>query len=117
MLTTLAAAVCILFAASSIHAGEGKAKPFSGKVASFQDGVLVVEHKKSGESKEFTITEEVEIAKSDKSEATMVDLKEKTNVRIMTNADGSVKKVIVSVPKPKGNKPGKKEVNPAEETE
>lgn len=101
LLLALVAGVCLLFSTTS-EAAE-KPKPFSGMVESFEGGVLSVSNKKAGETKDFTISEEVEIAKSDKSEASSDDLVAKARVRVFADADGNVTKVIIAVPKPKEN--------------
>jgi len=102
LLLALVAGVCLLFSTTTSEAAE-KPKPYSGMVESFEGGVLSVSNKKEGETKEFTISEEVEIAKSDKSEASSDDLVAKARVRVFADADGNVTKVIIAVPKPKEN--------------
>jgi len=102
LLLALLAGVCLLFTTTSSQAEE-KPKPFAGMVESFEGGVLSVSNKKAGETKEFNISDEVEIAKSDKSDASSDDLVAKTRVRVFADADGTVTKVIISVPKPKEN--------------
>ncbi len=98
---TLVVGLCLLLTAAA--QAQNKPTPFGGRVKSFEGGVLTVENKKAGETKTFTITETVEVSKSDKSEASSDDLASAKMVRVLSDAEGNPIKVIINVPKPKAD--------------